>query len=471
MRDFILIKIEYGKGKSIYRRYDDEDILIGSSQLSRLHLGIDKKFGVHSIIKNKDGKLSVLGLKQDATIKLNGKDVTNHPLKHGDVIDIEKYKLTILCPNEIKKIRDFKDAHCKVEDLDISKQNRKIAFSTLGAAVFVILMLIVVSLVDIPDEVPIEKLPERFARLVVDPTAIQEIATGINPRAGDGENGDGSDAPKQANTPQDVPKSKSKIKISKAMRKKVHSKGVLAALGDSKVKKQMANILKQGLSFSKKFSKTMSVKKYNEKTDRRLAAISKGSGSRVKSVNGGKGGTSRDLVGKVGTKGRGGGKKGYGKGVMGRRIAANVQVDDVNTVIKGALEREEIERVIKRNLPQIRYCYERELKLNPNLNGKVVSHFTIGKTGGVVSANIMESTLQGSAVGTCIARRISRWVFPKPRGGGIVRVKYPFLFQSVHSKERSRGEIKTTERREERKRRRSRGRSRKRKRNRRKRNR
>jgi len=141
-------------------------------------------------------------------------------------------------------------------------------------------------------------------------------------------------------------------------------------------------------------------------------------------------------------------------------MASNVQVDEENTVIKGALEREEIERVIKRNLPQIRYCYERELKLNPKLNGKVVSHFTIGKTGSVIQSNIMENTLQGNSVSTCISRRISRWVFPKPRGGGMVRVKYPFLFQSVQSKERSTGEVKTTERKKRRDKRRRRRRRR-----------
>jgi hypothetical protein len=30
----------------------------------------------------------------------------------------------------------------------------------------------------------------------------------------------------------------------------------------------------------------------------------------------------------------------------------------------------------------------------------------------------------------CLTDRIRRWIFPEPKGGGIVIVKYPFVFKA-----------------------------------------
>ena len=32
---------------------------------------------------------------------------------------------------------------------------------------------------------------------------------------------------------------------------------------------------------------------------------------------------------------------------------------------------------------------------------------------------------------TCVAGRVRTWVFPKPKGGGVVVVTYPFIFQQA----------------------------------------
>jgi TonB family protein len=95
----------------------------------------------------------------------------------------------------------------------------------------------------------------------------------------------------------------------------------------------------------------------------------------------------------------------------------------------GSLDKEIIRRVIKENLSQIRYCYERELAKSPGLYGKVQVKFIIAATGLVSNSQVDESTMKNANVEQCIVQKVRGWRFPKPKGGGIVIVTYPFIFK------------------------------------------
>lgn len=99
-------------------------------------------------------------------------------------------------------------------------------------------------------------------------------------------------------------------------------------------------------------------------------------------------------------------------------------------VILGGLDPDVIAAIIRRNLPQIRHCYEEQLVRYAKLKGKVTVSFVIGGTGNVKRANIIESSLGNRQTENCIRDKILTWKFPQPRGGGEVGVKYPFLLHS-----------------------------------------
>ena len=80
-------------------------------------------------------------------------------------------------------------------------------------------------------------------------------------------------------------------------------------------------------------------------------------------------------------------------------------------------------------MTEIRYCYEKQLKLNPALSGMVLVEFTVSATGRVTKSSTVRTTLNNSSVESCIHGKIMRWVFPKPKGQGKVNVKYPFTFK------------------------------------------
>ena len=54
--------------------------------------------------------------------------------------------------------------------------------------------------------------------------------------------------------------------------------------------------------------------------------------------------------------------------------------------------------------------------------------FVIAKDGSVASSTTESSTLGTAAVEGCINGRVTRLRFPRPKGGGIVIVSYPFAF-------------------------------------------
>jgi outer membrane biosynthesis protein TonB len=152
-----------------------------------------------------------------------------------------------------------------------------------------------------------------------------------------------------------------------------------------------------------------------------------GLGARGSGLGGG--GTAGGLGG-MGTKGRGSGASGYGQGSgnFGAKGEGGIGRIGGDPIIMGALDKSLIDRVIKRHMNQIKYCYQKQLTKNPNLAGKVTVKFVISRDGSVSKASTKKSTMGNSAVESCINRRFHRFKFPEPKGGGIVIVSYPFIF-------------------------------------------
>lgn len=84
--------------------------------------------------------------------------------------------------------------------------------------------------------------------------------------------------------------------------------------------------------------------------------------------------------------------------------------------------------MIKTRIGAIRACYERELKRNPSLAGKVTIQFTIEERGTVSGVKVTDNTTGDAAVGQCVANAIQRFRFnPGPEGGNVT-FSYPFVF-------------------------------------------
>lgn len=100
--------------------------------------------------------------------------------------------------------------------------------------------------------------------------------------------------------------------------------------------------------------------------------------------------------------------------------------------VKGALDPDDIKKVVRAHLGDVRACYNEQLSQDPQLAGRTTVQLTIGPDGKVEVAVVAEvrpgEQPRLTEVGECAATRIRQWEFPKPKGGGRVVVTYPFVF-------------------------------------------
>jgi hypothetical protein len=136
-------------------------------------------------------------------------------------------------------------------------------------------------------------------------------------------------------------------------------------------------------------------------------------------------------IGRVGTLGRGTGNAAYGAGTgnLGKKVDRDVKISQGRPIIMGSLDKEIIRRVVREHMAQIRYCYEKELTRTPGIYGKIVMKWIINGNGKVTQAKVAQTQMKNKNVENCMARKIRTWRFPKPKGGGIVIVNYPFVFK------------------------------------------
>lgn len=120
---------------------------------------------------------------------------------------------------------------------------------------------------------------------------------------------------------------------------------------------------------------------------------------------------------------------GTGPGLGGTKPQPRILTVPQDVIQLGNIDRAMVDQVIKQNLAKFKYCYQRQVQRNPSLKGKVVSRFVIAGDGTVSKAETKSSTIS-PAVDNCVAKTMARLQFPKPKGGGIAIVSYPFVFST-----------------------------------------
>jgi TonB family protein len=113
-----------------------------------------------------------------------------------------------------------------------------------------------------------------------------------------------------------------------------------------------------------------------------------------------------------------------------REEKPGVQADPEGLELVGSADRDSVRSVIRAHRPQIAQCYQAALTRRPTLAGKVTVKFVISSKGSVVSAGVVESTVQDEGMESCLVAEVKRWRMPEPKGGGVVVVKYPFFFKA-----------------------------------------
>jgi outer membrane biosynthesis protein TonB len=141
------------------------------------------------------------------------------------------------------------------------------------------------------------------------------------------------------------------------------------------------------------------------------------------------GGSGSGRVASVGGLRGGGSIAGGGTGAAATEKKVSGVVKSEAPAVDGELDPAMVAKEVRTRLGAIKACYERGLKRNPNLSGKIVIHWTITQAGTVSGVDVEQDTLGDAEVASCIKSLIARWRFPAPSGGSV-EVSFPFVFQS-----------------------------------------
>ncbi len=115
-----------------------------------------------------------------------------------------------------------------------------------------------------------------------------------------------------------------------------------------------------------------------------------------------------------------------------KRVAKRVpKAETGESDILGSMARATLDQVIKRNLPSVTACYDKALKLNPNLSGKIYIEFTVSESGRIsaVSVRAASGTVTDKKMIACIKGRVRRWRFPASEEGST-DVSLPIVLTS-----------------------------------------
>ena len=118
------------------------------------------------------------------------------------------------------------------------------------------------------------------------------------------------------------------------------------------------------------------------------------------------------------------GTGGWGRGVAVTRSASTPMVKIGNAVATGDLDKDLIRRSIRQQLTAIRHCYQKALVRQHDLAGTVTASFTIDPDGRVTGSSA--DGIEDPVLERCVAGVIGAIRFPAARGGGLIKVRYPF---------------------------------------------
>lgn len=79
-----------------------------------------------------------------------------------------------------------------------------------------------------------------------------------------------------------------------------------------------------------------------------------------------------------------------------------------------------------RTAGQLKACYERRLKVDPTLEGRIEVQWSVGDGVVVDKPTVTANSTNDAELADCVVKRIGRWTFPADVEG---EMSYPFLFQ------------------------------------------
>jgi tetratricopeptide (TPR) repeat protein len=119
----------------------------------------------------------------------------------------------------------------------------------------------------------------------------------------------------------------------------------------------------------------------------------------------------------------------YGSAPLTDWEANELTVKEDPTSLQGGVDTATIKKVSTDNAASIRACYEDQLAVYPNLEGRVEVKVVVGAGGRVIDADVMSSSLDNDLAESCILAQVRSWNVPSGEQAGVSVAKVPFNFK------------------------------------------
>jgi len=275
--------------------------------------------------------------------------------------------------------------------------------------------------VDWPRKPEIDSIPDRFVQMVVrrpePPPQVAKVEKKDDEKKAEDKPKAAASAPKKKEL---TPEEKARIDAERRARlaEQVRNTGILKLLGaKAEGDGSIADVLGKG-----------DVDRDQQRAFEGVGGLSVATGdASLRGVKSGTGGTGR-VANIAGLRGSGA-IAGASTGNVGSERRVTGIVRNEPPAVDGQLDSNIIVKEVKARMGAIKACYERSLKRNPNLSGKIAVRWTITPAGTVTGVDIDQDSMGDPEVSSCIKSQISHWRFPAPAGGSV-DVQFPFVFQA-----------------------------------------
>jgi Ca-activated chloride channel family protein len=100
--------------------------------------------------------------------------------------------------------------------------------------------------------------------------------------------------------------------------------------------------------------------------------------------------------------------------LFSKRIRVSVELAEIFTT--GGLSKEDIQKVVKQQIPSIEMCYQSALEKKPHIQGEATFRLVIDSKGKVTKVSLVSSKLKDKDLKQCIIQKIKELTFPAPEG-------------------------------------------------------
>jgi len=113
--------------------------------------------------------------------------------------------------------------------------------------------------------------------------------------------------------------------------------------------------------------------------------------------------------------------------VKSRLMKLSVELGEITAT--GGILKEDLQRIIKQQIPSIELCYKKTLVKTPNIQGQITLQLVIDSSGRVTKVSLVSSKLNDKNLEQCTIQKAKELTFPAPVGMDTVTANVSLVFK------------------------------------------